>query len=251
MKKEKKIVIIGGGPTGLGAAWKLHELGYTNWVMFEKKPYFGGHSTTHTDPQGFKWDEGGHVLFSHYPYFDNFVKKVLKKDFYSHERESHILLPGAKVPYPFQNNVRYLKPEDQTFCLGGLAQVQGQKKKAKNFHEWINLTFGEGIAEVFMLPYNFRVWATPLKKMSHKWIEERVSVPDFQRALKNVLCGIDDVAWGPNNTFLFPKTGGTGEMYERAGRLLGKNIETNKEVVGISIQTYFFRWRKGTLRLSY
>ena len=27
---SKKIVIIGAGPTGLGAAYRLHELGYDN-----------------------------------------------------------------------------------------------------------------------------------------------------------------------------------------------------------------------------
>lgn len=33
---SKKIVIIGAGPTGLGAAYRLHELGYDDWVLYEK-----------------------------------------------------------------------------------------------------------------------------------------------------------------------------------------------------------------------
>ena len=33
---DKKIVIIGAGPTGLGAAYRLHELGYDNWALYEK-----------------------------------------------------------------------------------------------------------------------------------------------------------------------------------------------------------------------
>ncbi len=58
---QKKIVLIGAGPTGLGAAYRLHELGYENWVLYEKSDEVGGHSTSHIDPQGFVWDEGGHV----------------------------------------------------------------------------------------------------------------------------------------------------------------------------------------------
>ena len=35
MPGEAAIVIVGAGPTGLGAAWRLHELGHTNWSLYE------------------------------------------------------------------------------------------------------------------------------------------------------------------------------------------------------------------------
>ncbi len=63
---EKKIVIIGAGPTGLGAAYRLKELGYKNFQLYDRHPYIGGLASSFTDSAGFTWDIGGHVMFSHY-----------------------------------------------------------------------------------------------------------------------------------------------------------------------------------------
>ena len=37
--------------------------------------------------------------------------------------------------------------------------------KPKNFDEWIVRNMGEGIADIFMRPYNFKVWAVPPSKV--------------------------------------------------------------------------------------
>jgi protoporphyrinogen oxidase len=214
---NKKVVIIGAGPTGLGAAYRLHELGYENWVLYEKSDHVGGHSTSHVDSAGFVWDEGGHVIFSHYPYFDRLVDDMLGRDVHERIRESWIVTRDAWVPYPFQNNLRHLPHPAQLKCLLGAAKAScnGHGRNAANFRDWILETFGEGIAEEFMFPYNSKVWTTPLEEMSKCWIGERVAVVDFERLLKNVLYGQDDVGWGPNSKFRFPLHGGTGEIYRR------------------------------------
>ena len=120
---DKKIVIIGAGPTGLGAAYRLHELGYDNWVLYEKSDGVGGHSTSHVDGNGFVWDEGGHVIFSHYPYFDKLIDTTLGKEVHVRIRESWIVKDGGWVPYPFQSNLRYLPKDVQVRCLVGAAKA--------------------------------------------------------------------------------------------------------------------------------
>lgn len=56
--EECKIVIIGSGPTGLGAAWRLQELGHENFVMLDQASEPGGLARSDVDPQGFTWDYG-------------------------------------------------------------------------------------------------------------------------------------------------------------------------------------------------
>jgi len=230
---NKRIVIIGGGPTGLGAAYRLHELGYENWVLYEKFDDVGGHATSHVDQHGFVWDEGGHVIFSHYKYFDDLIDLVLGKEVHERIRESWIVNGDLWVPYPFQSNLRYLPKDVQIKCLVGAAKAaaNGGGREAPNFREWILATFGEGIADAFMFPYNSKVWTTPLEKMSKGWIADRVAVVDFKRLLENVVYERDDVAWGPNSKFRFPLHGGTGEIYRRIAKHFPSKVKTGKKLV--------------------
>lgn len=232
---NQRIVIIGGGPTGLGAAYRLHELGYENWALYEKSDYVGGHACSHVDDHGFVWDEGGHVIFSHYPYFDKLVDDMLGAEENQLVRESWIVKENSWIPYPFQNNLRHLPKSLQVSCLLGAAKATAKTnhQESSNFRDWILATFGEGIAEAFMFPYNSKVWTTPLEQMSKSWMAERVSVVDFKRLLENVILERDDVAWGPNNKFRFPLYGGTGEIYRRMAQRFPDRVKTGKELVAV------------------
>jgi len=245
---SKKIVIIGGGPTGLGAAYRLNEIGYDNWVLYEKGDDVGGHATSHVDKQGFVWDEGGHVIFSHYKYFDDLIDKALGKEVHERIRESWIVRGEHWIPYPFQSNLRYLPKDVQVSCLVGAAKAaaNGGGKAAGNFRDWILATFGEGIADAFMFPYNSKVWTTPLEQMSKSWIADRVAVMDFKRLLENVLYERDDVSWGPNSKFKFPLYGGTGEIYRKIAGHFPEKIKLKKKLVEIDTAQKRISFEDGT-----
>jgi len=229
-----KFLIIGAGPAGLGAAYRLKELQETDYLVLERNSWVGGLATSFQDEKGFVWDIGGHVQFSHYPYFDEVMSKALaKEDWLHHERESWVWIKDRFVPYPFQNNIRYLPKEAMWKCLKGLVELSynHDTKKPANFEEWILKSFGEGIAEEFMLPYNYKVWAYKPEKMSYQWIGERVATIDLARILENIIFERDDVSWGPNNTFQFPRKGGTGAIWKSVGEMVGKEkIKLESEV---------------------
>jgi len=234
-----KYVILGGGPTGLGAAYRLKELGITDFIVLEKEAYVGGLATSFVDEKGFTWDIGGHVQFSHYKYFDDLMIKALGADgWLTHERESWVWIKNKFVPYPFQNNIRHLPLEDQLKCIKGLVDLyrDGSKSKAANFKEWILNTFGQGLADVFMIPYNFKVWAYPAEMMNSQWVGERVAVTDLSKMIENILLEKDDYSWGPNNLFQFPKKGGTGAIWKAVGNLIGeKYFKLNSNIDTIDI----------------
>lgn len=226
-------LIIGAGPAGLGAGWRLKELGVNDFLILERSAHVGGLAASFKDNAGFTWDVGGHVVFSHYEYFDRLLDSLLGGEYLEHQREAWIRLAGTWIPYPFQNNIRHLPPRERWRCVQGLLRAREAEASGRpaHFREWIGRVFGEGVAELFMLPYNWKVWATRPERMDFGWIGERVSVVDLERVLKNLVLELDDVSWGPNNTFRFPLYGGTGEIFRRLGRRLSDHILIGQEMV--------------------
>jgi protoporphyrinogen oxidase len=244
---SQRIVIIGAGPTGLGAAYRLQELGHTDWAIYERNSYIGGLAASFQDEAGFTYDIGGHVMFSHYKYFDDLTDKLLAGDYTEIMRESWVWMMDRWLPYPFQNNIRHLPAEALLECLNGLVDAQKlDPRETRNFGEWVDAIFGAGIAQHFMRPYNFKVWAHPLELMSKAWMAERVSVIDLKRILANVVLQRDDVSWGPNNRFKFPLYGGTGGLYSRFEPYIRDHLHLNRELVEVEVEAKRVRFADGS-----
>ncbi|KFY10866.1 hypothetical protein V491_07439 [Pseudogymnoascus sp. VKM F-3775] len=225
---EVDILIIGAGPTGLGAAKRLNQINGPSWLIVDANETPGGLASTDITPEGFLYDVGGHVIFSHYKYFDDCIDEALPRedDWYTHERVSYVRCKDIWVPYPFQNNISVLPKDDQVRCINGMIDAAMDARvavnKPANFDEWIVRMMGTGIADLFMRPYNFKVWAVPTTKMQCQWLGERVAAPDLKTVTKNVILQKVAGNWGPNSTFRFPARGGTGAIWIGVANTLPK-----------------------------
>ncbi|MET0552973.1 MAG: FAD-dependent oxidoreductase [Vicinamibacteria bacterium] len=215
-----RTLIAGAGPTGLGAAGRLGELGPHDLLVLEAGDGPGGLATSVVDAEGFTWDVGGHVQFSHYAYYDAVLDRALS-DWLHHEREAWILFRGRLLPYPFQQNLHHLERADAEAALAGLETAAAARGgRPADFAAWIVDTFGPWIAEHFLLPYNRKVWGVPLERMGVGWMGERVAPPDAGSARRQLDERRDQVDWGPNRAFRFPARGGTGAIWRAVAALL-------------------------------
>jgi len=241
---NKRIIVIGAGPTGLGAAYRLNELEHSDFKLFEKEKYVGGLSASYHDKKGFIWDAGGHVIHSHFTYFDKVLKKTLKDEKYSHKRESFVWIFGRLIPYPLQNHIHFLPLTTFIECFLGLLK-RPNNLKAKNFLGFINNNFGEGIAKRFMIPYNQKIWDYPLAKMDFGWIGEKVSTVSPVSALYNAIMRKKTKSWGPNSKFFYPKYG-TGNLWEKLSKNLPKNkVVLSHEIIKIEPDKKLIHFSKG------
>ncbi|KAK6220626.1 hypothetical protein LQW54_002071 [Pestalotiopsis sp. IQ-011] len=160
-------------------------------------------------------------IFSHYKYFDDCLNEALpaSDDWYTHQPISYVRYKDQWVPDPFQNNIAVLPKEEQPRCLESLidaaldARARSPMDKPKNFGEWNVHNVGERLTEIFMRPYNFKVWAVPTTKMNATWLGERGAAPNVKLLTKSVILNKVAGNWGPNSTFRFPARGGTGGIW--------------------------------------
>lgn len=236
---KKSIIILGAGPTGLGAGYRLQEAGFADFCIYDRNPYVGGLATSFKDEKGYTWDFAVHVAHSHYHYVDRLMDELLPDGFYHHERRSWVREYEKFIPYPFQNNIRHLPPDYCRECVDGIKEAKSNPNSTKpgNFHDWVIAVFGEGIAKHFMIPYNRKIWSIDPKEMGYQWTGDRVPTVDLERIQRNIEQGVDDVSWGPNHTFQFPKEGGTGAIWEAlAKKIPAEKIKLNTSLIRLDVQ---------------
>jgi protoporphyrinogen oxidase len=237
--KSIEYVIIGAGPTGLGAAWRLNQIGCDDWILLESAGQAGGLATSYVDRKGFTWDVGGHVQFSHYEYFDEVMTELLGKEgWIGHVRQAWVYMRERFIPYPLQNNIHRLPPDDLNKCVQSLLRLgSSQEHRPECFGDWLEASFGSGLVEIFMRPYNSKVWGYAPELLSSRWVGERVATVDLGRILSNLIFNKDDMAWGPNSEFRFPVKGGTGAIWtECARRLPATKIRFASRVAAIDLK---------------
>ena len=139
------------------------------------------------DAQGFTWDLGGHVLFSHYQYFDEVMNTALGDAWVEHIREAWVWMRERWIPYPFQNNIWRLPNDELIACLNGLLDLQRSPRAARagdRFATGCWPSFGTGPLRTFMFPYNRKVWAYDPSQLDVGWMGERVATVDLKRVLR-------------------------------------------------------------------
>ncbi|OPX72622.1 MAG: hypothetical protein A4E38_00502 [Methanoregulaceae archaeon PtaB.Bin108] len=197
--------------TGITLARLLREKGHEVLVL-EAESRIGGLCRSRTD-HGFTFDTGGsHIIFSRDKEVLEFMHGVLGSNRDTRSRNTKILYRNILVKYPFENGLAALPKEDLYFCINEFIRTyvraeKGEIPPPKNFREWIFATFGRGIAELYMIPYNEKIWNYPAHLMSAHWMEGRVPRPPVEDVIKSAI-GIETEGYTHQSIFSYPVDGG-------------------------------------------
>jgi len=224
-----KTAILGGGLSGLTLARLLYEQG-TDLVVLEAEPEYGGLCRSCTR-DGFTFDNGGsHIIFSRDAEVLAFMRKMIADNVQENVRNTKIFYKGRYVKYPFENGLADLPDEDRFFCISEfvktlVAAEKGELPAPETFRDWIYYTFGKGIAECYMVPYNEKIWKYPTRHMSLHWVDGRIPRPPVDDVIKSAI-GIPTEGDTHQAIFSYPLDGGIEALVRAIARPIEPFIET-------------------------
>ncbi len=244
--RKKRIIVLGAGLAGLSAAWHLQKKGIACQV-FEKESEVGGLCRS-KNIDGFTFDYSGHLLHFKHDYAFNLIKNLLGNNLIEHKRSAWIYSAGVYTPYPFQANLHGLPAQIAKECLLGFidASKNGKlnDKKELNFLDWINHTFGSGIARYFMIPYNTKFWTVAPGELTCAWLDGFIPVPSLKEVIEGTL-EESKRQFGYNAHFWYPKKGGISEVVLALSSQI-KNIYTDCKVTEIDLKAKEIRLNSGS-----
>lgn len=231
-----KTAILGGGLSGLTLARLLQENG-GDVVVLEAEREYGGLCRSKTE-HGFTFDTGGsHIIFSRDTEVLAFMRRMIAGNEQRNNRNTKIFYKQQFVKYPFENGLSDLPPEDRFFCINGfiktlIAVEKGEIPAPVNFREWIYFTFGNGIAECYMVPYNEKIWKYPTDGMSLHWVDGRIPRPPVEDVIKSAI-GIGTEGYTHQAVFSYPFDGGIEALVRAIAQPIEKFIKTGFRVTSI------------------
>ncbi|MCW4051481.1 MAG: FAD-dependent oxidoreductase [Candidatus Bathyarchaeota archaeon] len=217
------ITILGAGLAGLSAAYHLKG----DYLVLERESSVGGLCRS-VDIGGYVFDYAPHILFTRDEYAKNLFFSLLGDNVHTQERQAYIYMEDTFVKYPFEVNLHPLPKRIIEECIQGV--IEKKEFEPRNFLEWIQTTFGEGIAKHYMVPYNQKIWKYPLAKMNTEWVAGRIPSPSADEMRKGVK-GEVNKDYGPNAMFWYPKYGGIGALANEFKE--GLNVSLNSDAVEI------------------
>jgi protoporphyrinogen oxidase len=234
-----RILILGGGPAGVGAAWQLARRKKARVVLLESRASFGGNAGSF-ESAGQHLDYGSHRLHpATDPEILADIRGLLGADLLDRPRHGRIRLLGQWIHFPLQP-VDLLLRLDKSFALGSLADLAkkhlpGREPEGDTFASVLRANLGSTICEHFYFPYAVKLWGHPPGELSGVQARRRVSAGSFGKLARKVLNAVPGLKKPGAGRFFYPRHGygQISEAYAADARRHGAELRSGWSMTSV------------------
>jgi protoporphyrinogen oxidase len=237
----KNIVVLGTGMAGFGAASHLSGRAIRP-VVYDKNPYFGGHTASFRDAHGFLFDQGPHISFTK----DARIQKLLAEQIDEKYEAVQVTLDnywrGLRLTHPVQLHLNGLPKDLIVEIVADFVKEHGVERKVNNYEDWLIASYGRKFAELFPMQYTRKYHLTSADNMSTEWLGPRMYRPSLEEMLRGALA-----PWKPEvhyiTNFRYPTDGGFVSYLRHFPEIA--DLRLNHELVAIDPRAKELRFSSG------
>jgi protoporphyrinogen oxidase len=161
---KDRVVVVGGGVTGLAAAGFL--AGTHDVTLLEREPELGGYCRT-IYQDGFTWDYSGHFFHFRTPWVaERLHARLDRSQLLRVAKRSRVWFRGGYVDYPFQYNIHQLPAADLVRCLADMYAAEAERRtEFGSFADMLYGRYGRALSDLFLIPYNEKLYATSARDL--------------------------------------------------------------------------------------
>jgi protoporphyrinogen oxidase len=206
-----RVVVLGGGPAGLGAAYQLARQGVARVTLLEQAERVGGNAGSF-EVEGIWADYGSHRL---HPASDPLIlrdlRALLGPDLLDRPRHGRIRLAGRFIHFPLQP-VDLLLRVPPSFALGvaadlALKMLPDSRRAPETFASVLERGLGRTICREFYFPFAQKLWGLPPEELAVTSARRRVSGSSLGKMFAKILNAVPGLKKPGAGRFFYPRRG--------------------------------------------
>lgn len=232
----RSLLILGGGPAGLAAAWYGSRAGFEVTVL-EASGSVGGNART-LEFDRFRFDTGAHRLHDRVGDVTADLRRLLGEDLRQIDVPSAIRDRGRFVDFPLDplGLLRHLSTSEILRAGGDLLRARlGGIPSDPNFRELSIYRYGASIADRYLLGYTGKLWGVDPAELSPEVSGRRLRGIDLRTFLQLALRRRPERTRHLDGTFWYP-TRGIGMIPDAMAAALPEgSVRTGEPVTAIEV----------------
>lgn len=232
------VIILGAGPAGLGAAYRIAGRGVRVLVL-ERSDGVGGLAGSF-EVGGMPVDHGSHRLHpSTHPEIMQDLRRLLGTDLQTRRRHGRIHLEGRWIAFPlrFPDLIANLPPRFAAAAARDACLGLARKPRGDSFAALLQAGLGPTVCRRFYFPYARKLWGLDPEQIHGEQARRRVSGNAVGKVLRKL-------GGGASGGFFYYPRRGFGQIWERlaaAAAEAGAGIRLRAAVQRVEVAAGGFR----------